>query len=142
MNREQKQAWICVITMLLGFAVALTVFVINRIFGIPNAFFAATIPFVSVFLAWLIGLFVPKNKGKVIRDERDLMIKKNAAHAGFIGAFLFTCAACMITFCVLGPKASISVKWLPMIWMGTSLAQAFFYSLTIIVDYGRGGEDA
>jgi hypothetical protein len=128
--------------MLLGFAVALTVLVINRIFGVPSVLFAAVIPFVSVFLAWLVGLFIPKDKGKVVRDERDLMIKKDAAHSGFIGTFLFTCAVCMTTFFVLGPRASISVKWLPMIWMGTSLAQAFFYSLTIIVDYGRGDKDA
>ena len=140
MNREQKQAWVAVVLMLLSFAVALTVLMINGIFGVHRTIIAAIIPFVGLFIAWLFGLFVPKDKGKVIRDERDLMIKKNAAHAGFIGAFLFTCAACLITFGVLGPNASISVKWLPMIWMGTFLAQAFFYSLTIIVDYGWAGK--
>ncbi|MHC4205042.1 MAG: hypothetical protein ACYSTT_10360, partial [Planctomycetota bacterium] len=88
----------------------------------------------------LICLFIPKDKAKVTRDERDVMIRKNAAHAGFIGAFLFTCFACMIPFFVLGPDAAISVKWLPHIWIGTSVAQFFFYSLTIIVDYGRAGK--
>jgi hypothetical protein len=142
MNREQKMAWVCVVCMALALAVAITVFVINRIFGAPKAIYAAMIPCFSMGLAGLLCLFVPKDKGKVIRDERDLMIKKNAAHAGFIGAFLFTCVVCMTTFLVLGHDASISVKWLPMIWIGTSFAQAFFYSLTIIVDYGMGGKDA
>ena len=140
MNREQKTAWICVICMLLIFVIALTVLLMHFLTGSPKVLYAVAIPWFGPPLSLLICIFIPKDKGKIIRDERDIMIRKNAAHAGFIGAFLFTCFACMIPFFVLGPKAVISVKWLPQIWMGTFVAQFFFYSLTIIVDYGRAGK--
>jgi hypothetical protein len=104
--------------------------------GSPKVLYAAAIPWFGLPLSGLICLFIPKEKGTIIRDERDLMIRKNAAHAGFIGAFLFTCVACMTPFFVLGPDAAISVKWLPHIWIGTFIAQYFFYSLTIIFEYG------
>lgn len=139
MNREQKTAWICVICMSLIFVIALAVLLLHFLTGYPKVLYAVAIPWFGPPLSGLICLFIPKDKGKIIRDERDLMIKKNAAHAGFIGAFLFTCFACMIPFFVLGPAAAISVKWLPHIWIGTFVAQFFFYSLTIIVDYGRAG---
>ena len=138
MNREQKMAWVCVICMSFTFMLAFILLLIHLLVGKPNALYIGVIAFFGLPLSGLICLFVPKDKGKVTRDERDLMIKKNAAHAGFIGAFLFTCFACLIPFLALGPKALISIKWLPQIWMGTSVAQFFFYSLTIIVDYGRG----
>ncbi len=141
MNREQKMARACVICMSLAFTAAFTVLLIHLLVGTPKALYAVVIPCVGPPLSGLICLFIPKDKGKVTLDERDLMIRRNAAHAGFIGAFLFTCFACMIPFFVLGPKASISVKWLPQIWIGTFLAQFFFYSLTIIVDYGRGAKE-
>jgi hypothetical protein len=137
MNRANKMAWVCVICMSLAIAATLTVLLIQFLVGTPKALYAVVIPWVGAPLSGLICLFIPKDKGKVTRDERDVMIRKNAAHAGFIGAFLFTCFACMIPFFVLGPDAAISVKWLPQIWVGTFVAQFFFYSLTIIVDYGR-----
>jgi len=140
MNRGQKMSWVCVICMSLIFVIALTVLLMHFLVGTPKALYAVAIPWFGLPLSGLICLFIPKDKGKVTRDERDAMIKKNAAHAGFIGAFLFTCVACMTPFFVLGPKAVISVKWLPHIWMGTFVAQFFFYSLTIIVDYGRTGK--
>ena len=142
MNREQKTAWICVICMLLVFVIALAVLLLHFSTGSPKVLYAVVIPCFGPPLGFLICIFIPKDKGKIIRDERDIMIRKNAAHAGFIGAFLFTCVACMTPFFVLGPDAAISVKWLPQIWMGTFVAQFFFYSLTIIVDYGRAGKGA
>ena len=140
MNREQKMAWVCVICMSFPITAAFTVLLIHFFVGKPKALYAVYITWLALPLSLLICLFIPKDKGKVTRDERDLMIRKNAAHAGFIGAFLFTCFACLIPFFVLGPKAVISVKWLPQIWFGTTVAQFFFYALTIIVDYGRAGE--
>jgi hypothetical protein len=140
MNREQKMAWVCVICMSLAITAAFTMLLIHFLLGTPKALYAVVFPCVGAPLSGLICLFIPKDKGNVTRDERDLMIRKNAAHAGFIGAFLFTCFACMVPFFVLGPKAVISVKWLPQIWIGTFVAQFFFYSLTIIVDYGRDGK--
>ena len=103
MNRAQKMSWICVVCMSLTIMAAFPVLLIHFLVGTPKALYAAVIPWLGLPLSGLICLFIPKDKGKVTRDERDLMIRKNAAHAGFIGAFLFTCFACMIPFFVLGP---------------------------------------
>jgi len=142
MKRIQKTAWICVICMLLAIVVALTILVIHFLTGAPDIIFAVIIPCcMGPALAVEMSLFVPIDKGKVVQDERDIMIRKNAATAGFVGAFLFTCAACMIPFFVLGPDALIEVKWLPQIWIGTFISQFFFYSLAIVAEYGFGGKE-
>jgi hypothetical protein len=87
-----------------------------------------------------IGGFAPllfrKKKGDII-DERDQLIQRKAAFAGFAAAFLIAGAACMIPFFALGPEATISIKWLPMIWMIIFMSQFFFYSVSILVQYGR-----
>ena len=140
MNRAQKMAWVCVICMSLAVTATFTVLLIHFLVGKPKALYVVVIPTVCLPLSGLICLFIPKDKGKVTHDERDAMIRKNAAHAGFIGAFLFACLACLIPFFILGPDAAISVKWLPQIWFGIYVAQFLFYSLTIIVDYGRAGK--
>jgi hypothetical protein len=136
MNRMQKIAWSMVITVSAGFvcsviAVAILYFKV----GFPRA--SAGLAFLAIAgLGGLSPLIFKEDKGKVTFDERDAFIKKNAAHAGFAGAFLFTCFACMIPFFVLGPEASISVRWLPQIWIGTFVTQFFFYSVAILVQYG------
>jgi len=141
MNRMQKIAWSFVISTALGFvcsviAVAILYFKV----GFPRA--SAGLAFLAIAgLGGLSPLIFREDKGKVTFDERDAFIKKNAALAGFAGAFLFTCFACMIPFFVLGTKASISVRWLPQIWIGTFVTQFFFYSVAILVGYGRGGKE-
>jgi len=47
----------------------------------------------------------------------------------------------MIPFSILGPKATISVIWLPNIFMGTGLSLFFVTSVAILVQYGLGGKD-
>jgi hypothetical protein len=107
--------------------------------GMPKAMFG----FSLIGLGGIGGfapLFFRKRKDD-IADERDLMIRKNAAHAGFAAAFLIAGAVCTIPFLVLGPEATISVKWLPQMWMIIFMAQFFFYSVSILIQYGRGGKE-
>ena len=141
MNRWQKIAWSFVITISAGFVLScIAVAILYVKVGMPRA--VAGFAFMGIVgLAGFSPLIFRKDKGRVTFDERDALIKKNAAHAGFAGAFLFTCFACMIPFFILGPKASISVSWLPHIWGGTFLTQFLFYSVAILVEYGRGGKD-
>jgi hypothetical protein len=81
-----------------------------------------------------------KEKGKVTFDERDKLIQRRAGLAGFAFAHLFVGLACMIPFFVLGSKASISVRWLPQIFMGACFTHFFFYSITILCEYGLGSK--
>ncbi len=139
MNRSQKIAWFFVICIALAVvASVVTVNIMYKRVGMPKAMFGF-----SLIGLGGIGGFAPllfrKKKDDII-DEHDRMIQKNAAHTGFAAAFLFSGAGCMIPFFALGPEATISVKWLPLIWIIIFMSQYFFYSVSILVQYGRSGK--
>jgi len=85
-------------------------------------------------------LIFRKDKGKVEFDERDHVINQRAALAGFGAAYMVVGLVCMIPFFVLGPKANVSVTWLPMIFVGAGLSSFFAHSVAILIQYGRRGE--
>jgi len=136
MNRAQKIAWSFVVTTLFALIVSgITVVVLYVKIGMPRALLG----FSFMCLAGLGGfspLIFKKDKGKIIFDERDRQIKERAALAGFAASFLFVGLACMIPFFVLGPKASISITWLPNIWIGTFISHFFVHSVAILIQYG------
>ena len=140
MNREQKVALSVVITTLTAVvASAVTIIILYRRFGMPEA--RKGLAFMALAgLGWLSMFIFKKEKGKVTFDERDKLIQKRAGLAGFALAYLFVCLACMIPFIVHGPKANISVTWLPQIVIGTCIAHSFFYSITIFFEYGFGNK--
>jgi len=137
MNRAQKTAWLLVITISAGFVLSCIAVVILYIkSGMPTAL--AGFAFMAV--AGLGGLgpsIFKKDKGNVTFDERDKLIKEKAKLAGFTASFLFAGLACMTPFFIFGPKASISVSWLPNIWAGTFLTAFFIHSVAVLVQYGR-----
>ena len=137
MNREQKIALLMIIAISTGMVAGCVAFgVLYFVVGIPGALAG----FAFIGIAGLGGLgswIFKKDKGKVTFDERDRLIKQKAKLAGFTASFLFAGLACMIPFFILGPKASISVTWLPNIWCGTFLTAFFVHSLTILAQYGR-----
>jgi len=107
--------------------------------GMPKA--AAGFGFVGIAgLGGLAPLLIKKDKGSVTFDERDRLIKRRAALAGFGTSYLFVGLACMLPFFILGPKASISVGWLPEIFGGAALILFFVHSVAILVQYGWGGK--
>lgn len=136
MNRVQKIAWALVITTLTGLALSVAAVAIAypRV-GMPKALLGFAFMGISG-LGGFSPLIFKEDKGKVTFDERDKLIKERAALAGFAAGCLFAGLACMIPFFVLGPKASVSVMWLPNIWMGTFLTMFFFNSVAILVQYG------
>jgi dolichol kinase len=141
MNREQKIAWSVVIMFGLGFVLSgITVSVLYYKFGMPRALVGLSLLSICG-LAGFSSLFFKKDKGKVTFDERDKVIKEKATLAGFAAAFLFAGLACMIPFFMLGPKANISVTWLPNIWTGTFLTAFFVHSVAVLVQYGWGGKE-
>ncbi|MFC1675983.1 hypothetical protein ACFL3G_02840 [Planctomycetota bacterium] len=139
MNREQKFAWSIVIATSLSFILSCIACVILYIkFGFPKVLLGFTLMGLSGLSVFSL-LFIKKDKGDIVFDERDRLIKQRSALAGFCLAFIFVGMACMLPFFILGPQASISVKWLPNIWIGTFICQFFGYSLTLLIQYGRGG---
>ena len=140
MNRMQKMAWFLLVTASASLFSSLLAFAVLYFkYGLPKAYAG----FALMSLMGVIGfspLFFRKDKTKVVFDERDQLIQRNAAMLGFTAAFLTCGVSCMFPFFVLGSNASISVKWLPNIWLATFMAQFIAYSVAILVQYGREGK--
>ena len=140
MNRAQKIAWLLVITisvavLLAGGAVG----ILYLKLGLPRAL--AGLGFLGIAGFGGLGPSIfRKDKGAVTCDERDKLINRRAALAGFGVAYMVVGLVCMIPFFVLGPKANVPVTWLPMIFMGAGLSSFFTHSVAILVQYGRGGK--
>jgi hypothetical protein len=136
MNRVQKIAWAFVISISAAFVISLVAVGIAWYYvGMPRALLG----FCFMGLAGLAGLaplLIKKDKGPVTADERDVLIQKRAARAGFATAYLVFGAACMIPFFALGPNAKVAVMWLPTIYMGAGFSHFFVYSLMILSQYG------
>jgi len=138
MNRMQKIAlwlvvWISVGVVASAVAIAVLYFKFNMpmskaISGLGLLGFAG--------FGGLGPLIFGKDKGKVTCDERDRLINSRAALAGFGVAYLVTGILCMLPFSILGPQATISITWLPMIFAGTGLTSFLVHSVAILVQYG------
>lgn len=103
--------------------------------GMPKAM--AGLGFMGIAgFAGLGPLIFKKDPGKVTCDERDKLLNSRAAVAGFASSFLITGIACMLPFFVLGPKATISIHWLPMIFMAAGLVSFLVHSIAILSQYG------
>jgi hypothetical protein len=138
MNRAQKIAWLFVITI--SVAVLLAGGAVGILYvklGMPKAL--AGLGFLGIAgLGGFGPIIFKKDKGKVEFDERDCVINQRSALAGFGAAYMVVGLVCMIPFFVLGPKANVSITWLPMIFMGAGLSSFFAHSVAILVQYGRG----
>jgi hypothetical protein len=136
MNRAQKMAWLFVIAISSGVLVSsVAVGVLALKVGMPKAF--AGLAFMGIGgLGGLAPLIFKKDKGKVTRDERDRLISQRAALASFALSYLFVGLACMIPFSILGPTATISAIWLPMIFGGAGIVAFFVHSVAILLQYG------
>lgn len=130
MNRIQKMAWwivgwISVAMIIALVAVAIGYKAINGcgFLGISG-------------LAGLAPLIFRKGKGRVTCDERDILINRRAVIAGFVSSYLVTGLTCMLPFFILGSQASISVVWLPNIFLVVGVVSFFIHSVAILVQYG------
>ncbi|MHC4278842.1 MAG: hypothetical protein ACYSUJ_01640 [Planctomycetota bacterium] len=144
MKRIQKIAWFFVVTITVSIVLTLiAISILYAKYGFPKAIAGfSTMGLVGVagFSPLIFkkdkGKVIFDDKGKVIFDERDRIIKRRAALAGFGMSYLVVGLACMIPFSVLGPKASISVSWLPNIFGAAAITMFYIHSLAILVQYG------
>jgi hypothetical protein len=137
MNRIQKISWFFVINISLAFVISLVAVGLMYLrYGMPKAL----VGFCFMGLAGIAGLsplFFKEDKGAVVRDERDRQIHIKSGQIGFACSYLVMGLACMLPFLILGPKITISIGWLPNIFMAGGITLFFAYSLAILVQYGR-----
>ena len=137
MNRMQKMAWWIVAWISVAMVISLIAVAIDYIkFGMPKALIGFSFLGIAGF-AGFAPLIAGKDKGKVDCDERDILINRKAALAGFAASYLAIGLACMLPFSILGPKATISVCWLPNVFAVAGLTSFFVHSIAILVLYGR-----
>ena len=143
MNRIQKMAWWMVIWISAGVILAaIAVAVLHFIIGMPWSISRAGLGFLGIAgFGGFASLVFKKDPGKVTCDERDTLINRRAAIAGFGAAYIIVGLACMLPFFILGPAATISVVWLPDIFMAAGLTAFFVHSVAILVQYGWRAKD-
>ena len=143
MNRMQKVAWWLVVWISAGVVgSAAVIAVLYFKFDMPMSKAISGLGLLGIAgLGGLGPLIFGKDKGKVTCDERDRLINNRAALAGFAVAYLVTGILCMLPFSILGPQATISITWLPMIFAGTGLTSFLVHSVAILVQYGWRNKD-
>ena len=82
-----------------------------------------------------------KDKKKIIFDERDQLIHKKAVMASYVVLWIYFVAACVITWCIVGPNGSISVNVMPLTLIGGLVLFNVVQSLASLIQYGRGAHD-
>ena len=82
-----------------------------------------------------------KAKKKIIFDERDQLIHKKAVMVSYIALWIYFVAACVVTWCIVGPNGSISVNVMPLTLVGGLVLFNCSQSLASIIQYHRGSKD-
>lgn len=138
MNRAQKIARFNLIVVMMALILSvIAVGVLYFVVGLPMRRAFGGFGFIAICgLTGLSPLLYKKEPGKVSFDERDLLIHKKASLGAYsIFWFLFVLAA-MIPFFVLGPKGTISVKYLPTMVFGGMVIVILVQSIVTLEEYG------
>jgi len=142
MNRAQKIARFSLIVVLIALTLsAIATGVLYFVVGLPIRRALGGFAFISVVgLCGLSPVLFRKEKGQVEFDERDLLIHKKASLAAYSIFWLLFVAACMVPFFILGPKGTISVKYLPAMVFGGMVTVMLVQSIVTLEEYGWRGK--
>jgi len=136
MNRAQKIAWSCLITISIGFVLSIiAIVVLYPIVGMPKALRGFGLIGIGGLGAVSLLIF-KKEKGKVQFDERDRLFHQRAWFAGYCASYLFFVIMCMTTWFIYGPKGTVSVNVLPLTAIGGLMALTLVHSIVILEQYG------
>ena len=104
----------------------------------PVLMFAGIVTWFGLF--WLFPFIekkVHKGKKKVSFDERDQLIHKRAVMAGYVVLWLYFVAVCVVAWCIVGPRGSISVNVMPLTLLGGLVVFTTVQGLASLIQYGR-----
>ena len=142
---KREEAWV-------GLFVGVPILVIPSVVAVFIAYdkglsFAPLLMFTGTVvwggLLWLLPYIqrkFPKDKKKVIFDERDQLIHKRAVMVSYVALWFYFVAACVITWCIVGPNGSISVNVMPLTLVGGLVLFNGVQSLVSLIQYGWGGK--
>ena len=138
MNRMQKLAWFLVTSISAAVLMGLIAVVVLYVeLGPPRTF--AGLGFIAIACICGLGpLFFRKNKVNLLYDQRDKLIHKYTALAGFAASYLVTSLAFMMALFVIGSRTTISVVWLPNIFVAAAITYFLMHCLAMLIQYRRG----
>ena len=146
MNQTKVGSWLYFIIGLLCFLIpgGVAVFIVydKGVSFAPVFMFAGIVIWGGLF--WLFPFIekkIRKGQNKVSFDERDQLIHKRAVMAAYVVLWLYFVAACVTTWCIVGPHGSISVNVMPLTLLGGLVIFTFVQGLASLIQYGRGGKD-
>lgn len=144
MNRIQKISWLMVIAIgtgviLSGIAVTILYFKV----GFPKAWAGGAFMAIAGF-GGLGPIIFKKDPGPVQMDERDTIIARKAAIAGFALSYLVFGLLCMGIWEYYRQQEmeTISIHVLPNLFMAGGITSFFSHAVTILFLYRKGGSVA
>jgi hypothetical protein len=144
MNRAQKISWSLVIAISLGLILSvIAVPILYPKLGMPKALYGFGLIFLIGGLGGLSVFIFREDERKVISDERDKLIEKNAHLAGFGAVYLYVIILSLLPVIIFGPGKFIQIRsdWSPALLIGAGVGQVYAQSIAILIQYGRGGGD-
>ncbi|MBN1361323.1 MAG: hypothetical protein JW993_12055 [Sedimentisphaerales bacterium] len=120
---EREEAWVGLLLggpiLLIPTVVAVFIAYDRGLSFAPLLMFTATVLWGG--LLWLLPYIqrrLRKYKKEVTFDERDQLIHKRIVMAAYVALWTYFVAACVTTWCVVGPNGSISVNVMLLILVG------------------------
>jgi hypothetical protein len=108
---------------------------------VPVFMFAGIVTWGGLF--WLFPFIcdkLRKGKKKVNFDERDQLIHKKSVMAGCVVLWLYFVAACVTSWCIVGPHGSVSVNVMPLTLLGGLVIFNFVQGMASLILYGRNSK--
>ena len=142
MNETKIESWIYFLLGLACFLIpgSVAIFIVydKGVSFAPAFMFAATVIWFGLF--WLFPFIekkVRKGQKKVSFDERDQLIHKKAVMIAYIILWLYFVAACVIAWCIVGPRGTIPVNVMPLTLLGGLVIFTVVQGLASLIQYGR-----
>jgi len=139
MNMHQKSAWSLVISILLAVVLGIAAFVIHRRFGVGPPILLVGLACSPLGVGAFLSIRFQRDRKKVVFDERDKAIEKNAHLAGFGAVHFYVILVSMVPVAIAS-KASIPTTWFPGLLIGAGFFQVFAQSLATLIQYGWRGK--
>lgn len=143
---EREEAWIGLILgvpmLVIPSAVAVFIAYDKGMSFAPLLMFTGTVMWGG--LLWLLPYIqrkFRKDEKKIIFDERDQLIHQRIVVASYVALWIYFVAACVITWCLVGPNGSISVNVMLLILVGGLVLFNSVQGLAALIQYGRGGDN-
>jgi hypothetical protein len=142
MNRAQRIAWFTLLVLTLALGLSVVAFCVEHfILGLPVRRAVSGFAFIGImgFLG-LIPILFKKDKAKVLCDERDLAIHRNATIGAYATFWVLFVAAAMIPWFIIGPDGMITVNYLPWMVFGGWFAVMLIQAIVTLAQYGWTGK--